>query len=290
MKIGYNEATGMKCSSLAQDLILCEEVGFDFIEIRLDMLQEYLKDHAIQELSYFFDRSRLKPHALNAIYLYSEFLSEKDSLEKQEKLLEEFIFACQVGKEIESGFLVVVPPLHRDPKEGPFSGNFEDTFIHCVRILTHLSDLAKPYGMKLCFEVVGFDRSSVRSVEEANRIVQAVGRDNVGFVFDSYNLYLNQGLNHFEVFQTVESSKIFAVHINSADDAPIHERGQDKRCFCGNGVVNVAGFLQEIKKTGYEGMISIETFRPEYWQLSPQEVIRTAFETTRECLEKNGCL
>lgn len=290
MKIGYNEATGMGCSSLAQDLLLCEEAGFDYIEIRLDMLTEYLKENTIQDLAAFFAESRLKPHALNALYLYPEFLSEEDDLEKQKALLEEFQFACRMGKEMGSEYLVVVPPLQRNPKGEPFIGNSEDTFTHCVRILKQLSNLAQPFGMKLCFEVVGFDRSSVRSVEEADRIIRAVGRENVGFVFDSYNLYLNEGLNHFEVLQTIEPDKIFAVHINNADDVPTRERGQDKRRFCDQGVVDVAGFLQEIKKTGYDGMVSIETFRPEYWQLSAQEVIQTAFKTTRECLEQNGCL
>lgn len=290
MKIGYNEATGMGCSDLVQDLLLCEKAGFDYIEIRLDMLRKYLKGHTIQELAEFFAQSHLKPHALNALYLYPEFLSKEDDPEKQKALLEEFIFACQMGKEIGSKYLVVVPPLQRDPEGGPFIGKPEEIFAHCVRILTQLSDLAQPYEIKLCFEVVGFERSSVRNVEEADRIIRAVGRENVGFVFDAYNLYLNEGLNHFEVLQMVEPDKIFAVHINNADDVPIHERGQDKRCFCNDGVVNVAGFLQEIKKTGYEGMVSIETFRPEYWQLSPHEVVQTAFETTRECLEQNGCL
>ena len=45
MKISYNEATAKGCSSLALDLELCEKAGFDYIEIRLDMLGDYLKEH-----------------------------------------------------------------------------------------------------------------------------------------------------------------------------------------------------------------------------------------------------
>ena len=80
MFISYNEACARDCSTLEQDLVLCEKAGFDYIEIRLDMLTDYLKRHTVEELAAFFCTSRLKPHAFNALYLYPEFLSEGDDL------------------------------------------------------------------------------------------------------------------------------------------------------------------------------------------------------------------
>ena len=74
MFISYNEACARDCSTLEQDLVLCEKAGFDYIEIRLDMLTDYLKRHTVEELAAFFCTSRLKPHAFNALYLYPEFL------------------------------------------------------------------------------------------------------------------------------------------------------------------------------------------------------------------------
>ena len=41
MFISYNEACARDCSTLEQDLVLCEKAGFDYIEIRLDMLTDY---------------------------------------------------------------------------------------------------------------------------------------------------------------------------------------------------------------------------------------------------------
>jgi len=43
MKLGFNEATCMKHSSLQADLELCEKNGYDYIEIRLDMLADYFE-------------------------------------------------------------------------------------------------------------------------------------------------------------------------------------------------------------------------------------------------------
>lgn len=290
MKLSYNEACTRDCSSLEKDLILCEKAGFDYIEIRLDMLEKYMETHTIKDLASFFKTSRIRPHAFNALYLYPEFLGENDDKQKRQKLLAKFELGCKTAQAIGSHYFIVVPPLQCDPTGGPFTGTWEETYRNCVRILKKLSVMAKPYEMKLCFELVGFERSSVRSVAEADSIVRAVDEPNVGFVFDAYNLFLNSGSNDFSAVEAVQTEKIFAAHIMSADDVPVDLRGQDKRCFCGQGVVDTDAFLRTLKKCGYNGMISVETFRPEYWQKTPEWVIETAFVTTHFALEKNECL
>ena len=55
MKTSYNEACARDCSTLEQDLSLCEKAGFDYIEIRLDMLRGWLKDHTVDQLKEFFE-------------------------------------------------------------------------------------------------------------------------------------------------------------------------------------------------------------------------------------------
>ena len=286
MKISYNEACARDCSTLEKDLVLCEKAGFDYIEIRLDMLRTYLQSHTLDDLKAFFQKSRIKSHAFNAIYLYPEFLSERDDPARRDALLDEFLLCCIAGKTIGSEYIIIVPPLQRNPAGGPYVGEWEDTRRECIRILRQLSDYARPYGMKLCFELVGFERSSVRSIDRADEIVRAVDRDNVGFVFDSYNIYLNGGLNDFSALKKVQAEKIFAVHLMSGDDVPPEERGQDKRCFCGEGVVDIDSFLCTLQSVGYEGMVSVETFRPEYWALAPEVVIERAYKTTAEAVKK----
>jgi 2-keto-myo-inositol isomerase len=290
MKISYNEATAKGCSSLEKDLELCEQMGFDYLEIRLDMLRDYLTRHSLSELAAFFHTSRLKPHALNAVYLYPEFLSERDSEDKKAEVMNDFMLACEAGIAIGSQYMIVVPPLQRDPLGGPFPGNREETAKECIRILSALSEMALPYGMNLCFEPVGFNRSSVRNVKEAAAIVNEVDRPNVGFALDSYNLYLYEGSNDFSSIGEADPGKIFAVHMMSGLNVPAEERGQDKRCYPDRGVVDTGNFLRNLKQAGYEGMVSIETFNPHYWREKPEHVIAMAYETTRKVLEQYECL
>lgn len=83
MFISYNEACARDCSTLEQDLVLCEKAGFDYIEIRLDMLTDYLKRHTVEELAAFFCTSRLKPHAFNEALDPSAFLQALLPLRKK---------------------------------------------------------------------------------------------------------------------------------------------------------------------------------------------------------------
>ena len=286
MKTSYNEACGRDCSTLEQDLELCEQAGFDYIEIRLDLLRGYLQNHTLEQLRAFFDTSRLKPHAINAVYLRQGMLPEEE-ISWEEPAMQDFKLACETCQAIGSRFVIVVPPL--DPS-GVFTGDMDAAQQDCVRILKKLSALARPYGVRLCFELVGLRKSCVRDIGSVDRIVRAVDQDNVGFVFDSYNIYLNGRCNDFSGLRAVPPEKIFAVHLMSADDVPEDQMGQDKRCFPGRGVVDTDAFLQTLRACGYEGMVSVETFRPEYWAQSPRWVVENAYSSLRQALQANGCL
>ena len=130
----------------------------------------------------------------------------------------------------------------------------------------------------------------MRNIKNAKQIIEAVDMDNVGYVFDAYNIYLDNGQNEFEAMKLVDKEKIFAIHLNSADDVPKQERKQEKRCFVDQGVIDINKFLNVLKEIDYRGMCSIETFRPQHWANSPQWVITNAYETTYAAMSKNNCI
>ena len=163
MKTSYNEACARDCSTLEKDLALCEKAGFDYIEIRLDLLRGWLKEHTVEQLKEFFEMHRLKPHAINAVYLHPGMLPD-ETPDRDDPALQDFKLACEVGSAIGSGYVIIVPPL--DPS-GVFTGDVAAAEQECIRILKKLSALARPYGMKLCFELVGLRKSCVRSIEAA---------------------------------------------------------------------------------------------------------------------------
>ena len=291
MKLGYNEATGMGCSTLEADLFLCEAVGFDYIEIRFDMLRCYLSDHRLEDLRDQFRKLRLKPHGLNALYIYNEMLSGSKNPDpaREKEVMDDFFLGCQTGEMIGSHNMVVVPDLYREaPNTRPYLEPRENIFLDSVRILRALADLAAPSDMKLAFEPVGSPGSAVKTVEQAWEIVQGVNRENVGLALDCFNLHLCGKLNDFSSIRKIPPEKIFAVHINNVDHVSPDVMGNAHRRLCGPGAIDLENYLGNLRAAGYGGMVSIETFRPEYWAMNNEALIREAFKTTKAVVERYG--
>jgi 2-keto-myo-inositol isomerase len=292
VKISYNEATARDCSTLEKDLILCDKAGFDFIEIRFHMLRDYLKNHSSDDLKNFFDNHRLKPHAFNATYVFNEMFTVRNNDRKREQqVMDDFLLGCEVGKKIGARYIIVVADLYEEEANiKPYIDTNENIFLDSVRILTKLSDIANDYDINLCWEPVGSLGCAVKTVERAWDIVKAVNRDNVGLTLDVFNLHLYGKMNDFSIMSTVDVSKIFAVHVMNADDEPLGVLNHCHRRFCDSGYINLENFLGTLKEMGYDGMVSIETFRPEYWEKDAEWVISEAYRTTRDAVEKYGIL
>ena len=295
MQISFNEATAYRCSNLQYDLQLCEKAGFDYIELRGDMLLDYLVEHKVEDLIDFFSNSHLKPHAINALYTYWGMFDKLNrNAERDRALMSYFLTCCQVSKAIGNHYFIVVPDLLDDanniycPHDGqnmdyPYDSN--EVTEKYVYILRKLAKIAEEYEMNLCFEPVGSCGCAVRTIDHALQIIQEVDYNNVGLVLDSFNLYLNGKSNDFSDITKVPVEKVFAVHINNSDDIPIGILDHQHRRFVDSGCLNLHGFLSALKQIGYTGMVSIETFRPEYYCLPPQNVISTAYVTTKKLID-----
>jgi 2-keto-myo-inositol isomerase len=287
MKISYNEATAKDCSTLEKDLVLCEKYGFDFIEIRDDMLLDYLQDHSVADLKNFFKNCRLKPHAMNALYVYSGMFDPKCADKDRDRaLLADFLICCEVAAAIGSHYFIVVPDHTANwntiPHPDPWKKVVEDS----VRILTKLAGIAQRYNINLCWEPVGNPGFAVKNIEQAWEIVKTVNKDNVGLTLDSFNLYSWNKLNDFSAMRKVDVRKIFAVHVNNADDQPLGVLDHCHRRFCDQGEINLENFLGNLNEIGYDGMVSIETFRPEYWKMDAETVIAKAYQTTKALVDR----
>jgi len=276
MKISYNEATALECSTLEKDLLLCEKIGYDFIEIRLDMLRDYLKTKTAKDLKTFFDNNRIKPHAFNALFNIN-FCDDK----VWEAIIDDFMLACKIGAEIDSHYVVVVPTITKEPCTRSEKDIFEDS----VANLSKLSDIGRDYAMKIAFEPVGNEGCCVRTVKQGWEIVKYIDREDVGITLDPFNLYLYHKMNDFKDMKIVDTNKLFAVHVNDGDDLPLEVLDHCDRCFPGNGIINLKNYITTLREMNYKGPVSIETFRPSYWAKDPEWVIKEAYETTKKLLE-----
>lgn len=296
MKISYNEATAMNCSSLEQDLKLCEEAGFDYIEIRGDMLLDYLSVHSVKDLAGFFKDSRIKPHAMNALYTYRDmFHPTKADKGRDRQLMAYFLTLCRVAEQIGSEYFISLPEyiddaddiyMPHDPRTELFPDPPEKVMEDSIRILRRLSAIASDFGVKVSWEPVGGCGCAVRTAGHAWEIVQAVDRDNIGVTIDSFNLFMNGKNNDFSDIRKIPKEKLYTVHVNNCDDVDLSILDHSNRKFVDGGAIDIEGYLEAVASTGYDGMVSIETFREEYWAMNPRDVIFEAYRTTKALVDK----
>jgi 2-keto-myo-inositol isomerase len=272
MKLGYNEATCMKKSSVEKDLELCEKYGYDYIELRLDMLKDYLTRNSLDDLKTFFESSHIKPYALNSI----EDINFCDDTQWG-GIVELFTFACDIAKEISTPYIIVVPTMGNTMCLKTEAEVFEDS----IKALTKLADIAKPYGVKLAFEPIGDRRWACNSLREGYEIVKAINRDDVGLALDCINFYLNDKCADLEYIRQIPLDKLFVFHINDCEDLPFGILDHCHRLFPGDGCIPINGITNILKEKGYEEIASIELFRPEYWEMNPDDVIRIGAKKTK---------
>jgi len=274
MKLCFNQATTIGNSNLKQDLELCEKHGYDFIEIRTtDKLPEYLQTHTMDDLATFFKNNHLKPLAMNAL----EFFNNRTP-EDYKKIVAEFTDMVEKAHAIGAQYVVAVPLV------GPEKILKTDIKNSCIEVLREFSDIAEPYGIKIAAEFIGHPQCTVNTFGQMYDIIEAVDRANVGIVLDCFHFHAMG--SDLEDLERADVSKIFICHIDDVEDFPIGFLTDEDRLWPGLGAIDLTSILTLLKEKNYDGAISVELFRPEYYELSAEEGIKTGKETTLEVLSK----
>lgn len=275
MKLSYNQATCMQRSSVKKDILLCEKHGYDLIELRLDMLKEYLQTNTLQDLSKMFNSLHIKPFALNSIENIN--FNTKQSWAE---LVDLFKFACEVAQAIQNPYIVIVPTVTEERSKY----NEKEVFDDSVESISSLLEIARPYGVKLSLEPIGDRRWVCNSMRQAYEIVQHMDDEDLGLTIDAFNVYLADKCADIEFLNEIDLKKIFIYHIDDCEDLPLGILDHCHRLMPGDGIIPLTRFSQILKEKGYTDGASIELFRPEYWEQDPEVIIKMGAEKAKPYL------
>jgi 2-keto-myo-inositol isomerase len=275
MKIGFNEATALKCKgqSLMADLEACEKYGYDYIEIRFDCVKDYLKEHSLDELTAWFKNHKLKPWAYNTLLFFN--MRDKAGVKEIDDEIDFIITICDA---IGMKMLITVPSFDTVPL------SIEDIKKEAVSRLNYIADKVAPHGIKVSLEFCGCPNCSINQFGTAYDVVKAVNRDNVGITLDTFHFHAMD--SHWEDLEKADGKKIFAFHLNDSEHLPIGSMLDDKRLWPGEGCLDHERTLKILKNIGFDGVCTIEEFRPEYYELSHADNVRIAKEKTVALLAK----
>ena len=271
MKIALNGATTMK-ADLRTDVQAAQAAGFDFVEIWAAKLRDYLATRSVSSLRELIEESELKPLSINSIE-HITFRSASDYARIKSECEELSAIAAALG----CPYIVVVPG--QLPEKTP---SREEIIVESTRVLSELGMIAAGHEVSLAFEFLGQTDCSVQTLDLAHDIVKRVGRHNVGLVIDSFHFYA--GGSTVEMIEALDPQKLFIFHINDAENLPREKLRDSHRLLPGLGILPLSEMVMAFKRIGYDGVASVEIFRPEYWGWDPFELAREAKEAVRKVL------
>ena len=263
MKLALNGATTMH-ADLETDIRAASNAGFDFVEIWAAKLREYLKNHSIEDLGELLAENNVKPYSINSIE-HITFRSEVDYENIIKAQCEEL---TGIAGAIGCPYVVVVPG------KLPDAATKEEIVAESEKVLNELADIAEKHNVSLAFEFLGQADCSVQTLDLCNEIIEKINRKSVGNVLDTFHFYA--GNSTFESIDKLDPEKLFIFHINDAEDLPKEQLTDAHRLYPGLGILPLKEIKTRFDRIGYDRMVSIEIFRPEYWNHDPFDVARLA--------------
>lgn len=284
MKIGFNEGCDRYCEghTILNDLEFCEKNGFDFIDIQSECLDRDLAAGKVtlEQLGEWFKTHKLKMLSYNALCFFNmkQTQAEKDAVMAE---LDEIIRRCQI---LDCNMIVVVPS--------------QNITVHATRgeiladaaaVLKDMVKKVEPYGIKLSLEFCGAPGMTINRFEDAYAVVQAVDSPLVGVTLDQYHFHAMA--SGWDALEKADGKKIFIWHLNDMEDMPCGAayNTDEKRLWPGDarGCLDHQRYADTLKRIGFEGnCCTVEVFRPDYYQLSQEENVRTAAEVTKAHVAK----
>jgi 2-keto-myo-inositol isomerase len=271
MKIALNGATTMH-ADLETDIKAASEAGYELLEIWAAKLREFLKNKTTNDLKELLEEHDLEPYSINSIEHITFRMAED-----YEKIKAECEELCKIAGEIDCPYVVVVPG------KLPENATKDEIIDESVKVLNELGDIAEKYNVSLAFEFLGQTDCSVQTLDLCNEIVEKVDRENIGNVIDTFHFYA--GNSSFEAIEKMKPEKLFIFHINDAEDLPKEQLTDAHRVYPGEGILPIKEIKAKFDEIGYDRMVSVEIFRPEYWNENPFEVAKKARRATMDVLD-----
>jgi 2-keto-myo-inositol isomerase len=272
MKLGYNGATTMT-SPFETDVRIAGVAGFDVLEITATKLDKYLPTHTLADARKLIDAAKLKTHAVNSI----EQINSRDAAMRQ-KVLARTREISEWCRALTCPWIIAVPG------PTPPGATWEQIRDETVAVLRAMNDLSAPRGVKLAFEFLGFPWCSVQTVAQAWEIVQTVDLPTVGMVIDTCHLFA--GGSTIDSIKAIDAKKLAVFHINDVEKMPREFIEDANRLFPGDGVIPLKEIIAAVRATSYDGVASVELFRPEYWKRKPLAVAKEAYTKSKKVLGK----
>ena len=253
-----NGATTMPYT-LEQDLEAAALAGFEAVEIWSGKLNAYLETHTVDDLKDLLARCQLKVASLCPYSLVGFSDNRGHIISIRE--------ASEIAEAIECPILLVCAD---EPPEGV---ELDEAYDAMANVASTYADWAEDHGVKIAIEPLG-RHPFIPGPNEALEIIERADHDALGLMLDTFHYYKSDV--SMEDIRNIPLEHLLIVHVNDCEDLPREELTDGHRLHMGSGILPLETVLGILKDKGYEGALSVEIFREEYWKQVPEAISRDA--------------
>ena len=271
MRLGFNGAT-TQTADLATDIRVAGQAGYDVIELRDGKLDQFLTKGSLDDVHRMLREAGVAAWTINAIDRVGV-----DGTVGTARAVARCRELSRYAQVIDCSWVLVVP--------GPTDGRTDaQVTSDTVATLREMADAAAEFSIGVAFEFMGFPWAAVRDVAGAWAIVQQANRPNLGIIVDTAHFYA--GGSTLASIREVDPKQLVVLHINDVEDVAKPDITDGHRLYPGEGVIPLQDILGAVRATGWDGVLSVELFREEYWQQDPLAVAREAKARTLSVWER----
>ncbi|MBC7109136.1 MAG: sugar phosphate isomerase/epimerase [Methanomassiliicoccales archaeon] len=263
--LGLNAAT-IRQADLITGLCAAKEAGFVGYEPWVSDFHTLSKDQRVT-IKRLCNYLSLKWLPLMGIQNF--FVDNANVIRKSE-----LVFS--LAAEMEIPVVTVVP--------GQFDQSDKFAIDEATKELHKLLDKAKMFGIELFFEMVAFHKRPFNNLKKAIALAE---RAEIKLVIDTFHLAVSRATP--EEIAKLSPELIGLVHLSDAVvKEQIEELADEDRVLPGEGNLKLVEILRALRKTNYQGAVSVEVFHPKYADKDAYTVAKEAYKKAKEVLEAAG--
>ena len=258
MKTCFNTITAGLDRRLEEIIAACARAGFDGMELDLRAIDEAAGRVSLKEIGKMLSDGGLAPVSVMAFDL-APFTTDEVLFERFKRGT---AAARELGAPILLTFCFAAIPAGLS-REAALTAAGQRVALY-ARAAAPVKVALEPIGRT---ELMGGPTSAL---DIARRSASA----NVGIMMDTFH-YWKSAVPDADIL-AIPRDKLLIVHVNDSEDLPRTEARDSHRMHVGQGILPLDHYLALIRRIGYDGYLSVEIFREEYWKQPVDKVVADA--------------
>lgn len=265
-------ATIRPAKGLKEKIDIAIKAGYDAVEPWDSELEEYEKGGGdLKEMAKY-----LRDHDLFVPSMIGLWGALPESEEAFQKSLPATRNRMRMASEIGCEFVQTIP--------NKVGEHYDPHFVaDCYRRIIEIG--IEDYNVKPALVFV--EMFPVKTMGQALSIAADADHPEARIIPDVFHMYISGG--GFEGLKMLSGRSMAIFQFNDAPKGMTREDMQDKdRVYPGDGILPLPAILKDLKKTGFDGCVSVELYNPEYYKRDLLEVAKTGMAKTLEVIGEAG--